>query len=148
MAQTLINVTVHIIFSTKNRADLIAPEIESELYAYVVGILRKHESVLLAANGTANHVHLLFSLSKKIALSDLLHEVKKSSSQWMTEKGFHDFQWQAGFAAFSVSQLQLQTVKNYIAKQKEKHQTENFENEFRKFLQHHEIEFDERFVWD
>ncbi len=150
MSQTLVDVIIHIVFSTKNRANLITLEIESELFAYIGGILRKHESVLLAANGTENHVHLLVTQSKKIALSDLVREVKKASSLWIKQKDakFDNFQWQKGFGAFSVSKSQVKTVKNYIARQKEKHRTSNFEDEYRGFLRKHEIDFDEHYFLD
>lgn len=150
MAQTLVKIYVHVVFSTKNRNDLISAEIEKELFAYIGGILRKHQTVLLAANGTANHVHLLISLSKNIALSDLLRELKKASSFWVKTKDaeFKNFQWQSGFGAFSIGQSQIETVKNYIAKQKDHHKIELFENEYRKFLQKYEIDFDENYFLD
>ena len=71
MAQTLVKLFVHIIFSTKNRADLIKPEIEDELFAYIGGISNKNKSKLIAANGTENHIHLLILMSKNIELSQL-----------------------------------------------------------------------------
>lgn len=150
MAQTLVKIYLHVVFSTKNREKIILPEIENEFFAYIGGILRKHNCVLLAANGTANHIHLLISQSKNISLSDLLRELKKSSSLWIKTKDtkFKDFQWQAGFGAFSVGQSQIETVKSYIAKQKEHHQTEIFENEYRKFLEKYEIDFDEKYFLD
>lgn len=150
MAQTLVSLYVHIVFSTKNRADLITPEIETELFAYIGGVLRKRETVLVAANGTANHVHLLVSMSKKIALSDLVRELKKASSFWIKQKGdeFKDFHWQDGFGTFSVGQTQIEDVKKYIARQKEKHKTQNFENEFLGFLQKYQMPFDEKYLWD
>ena len=107
MAQTLVKIYVHIVFSTKSRGELILSEIERELFAYIGGVLRKHQSVLLAANGTSNHIHLLISLSKNIALSDLLRELKKASSYWIKTKDakFKGFHWQAGFGAFSIGAL-------------------------------------------
>src|SRR5205823_451825 len=69
MAQTLVSLLVHVIFSTKNRADLITPQVEPDLFAYIGGILNNNHSKLLAANGTMNHVHLLVSLGKTISLS-------------------------------------------------------------------------------
>ncbi len=86
MAQTLVKVYIHVVFSTKNRDDLILPEIEKEMFAYIGGILRKHQSALIAANGTENHVHLLISQSKNFSLSDLLRELKKASSLWIKTK--------------------------------------------------------------
>ena len=150
MAQTLVKIYVHIVFSTKSRGELILTEIERELFAYIGGVVRKHQSVLLAANGTSNHIHLLISLSKNIALSDLLRELKKASSYWIKTKDakFKSFQWQAGFGAFSIGQSQVESVKQYIAKQKEHHKTELFEDEYRKFLQKYEIDFDEDYFLD
>ena len=150
MAQTLVKIYVHIVFSTKSRGELIFSEIERELFAYIGGVVRKHQSVQLAANGTSNHIHLLISLSKNIALSDLLRELKKASSYWIKTKDakFKSFQWQAGFGAFSIGQSQVETVKQYIAKQKEHHKTELFEDEYRKFVQRYEIDFDEKYFLD
>ncbi len=150
MAQTLVEIIIHVVFSTKNRENLISPEIESELFAYIGGILRKHESNLIAANGTENHVHLLIIQSKKIALSDLIREVKRASSLWINQKEDKSgkFRWQGGFGAFSVSKLQIDVVKNYVAKQKEHHRKESFDDEYRKFLKRYEMDFDERYFLD
>src|SRR5438034_11762719 len=87
MAQTLVSLLIHIIFSTKNREQLITSEIEPELFAYMGGILKNYESRLLAAGGTSDHVHLLVSQSKNIALSALMKELKRSSSAWIKTAG-------------------------------------------------------------
>jgi len=120
MAQTLVNLMIHVIFSTKNRAPLITPDIEAELFAYMGGILKNHESRLLDAGGTADHVHLLISQSKNIALSNLMKEVKKDSSSWIKTKGraFRDFHWQDGYGGFSISPTEVPALKRYIANQK------------------------------
>ena len=150
MAQTLVSLLVHVIFSTKDRVDLITPEIEPELFAYMGGILHNHKSRLLAANGTENHVHLLISQGKTMALSDLLLNVKKDSSKWVKTKGrkFGDFHWQDGYGAFSIGQSQVTTVTNYIARQKEKHRRMRFEDEFIGFLEKYQVPYDERYIWD
>src|SRR5438445_2406565 len=80
MAQTLVSLMVHVIFSTKNREPFITPEIEPELFAYMGGILKNNDSRLLNAGGTTNHVHLIVSQSKNVALSSLIKDVKKDSS--------------------------------------------------------------------
>lgn len=150
MAQTLVQLFVHVVFSTKNRADLIAPAIEPELFAYIGGIAANNKSKLVAAGGTANHVHLLILLSKNIELSELVGDIKRNSSRWIKTKGkeFAGFGWQDGFAAFSVGQTQVPMIKSYFAKQKEKHGTQRFEDEMRQFFDKYEIEYDERYVWD
>jgi REP element-mobilizing transposase RayT len=150
MPQSLATLFVHIIFSTKHRANLILPEIESELFSYIGGIVKNNQSVLIAGNGTPNHVHLLISLSKNVALSALIGDIKRDSSKWIKTKGdkFHDFQWQDGYGAFSISQSQTETVKRYIERQKIKHRIITFEDEFREFLKKYETKYDERYVWD
>ena len=86
MAQTLVSLMAHVIFSTRNREPFITPEIEPELFAYVGGILKNHESRPLDAGGTADHVHLLISQSKNLSLSSLMKDVKKDSSSWIKTK--------------------------------------------------------------
>lgn len=150
MAQTLVKLYVHIIFSTKNRTDLIQPEIEEELFAYIGGIANNNKSKLLAANGTKNHTHLLVSMSKNIELSKLVGDIKRDSSKWIKTKGkaYQLFQWQDGYGAFSVGYTQIEDVKKYIAKQKEHHAEVSFEDELRYFLNKYDVEYDERYVWD
>lgn len=135
MAQTLVKLYVHIIFSTKNRADFILPEIEEELFSYIGGISNNNNSKLLAANGTTNHIHLLISMSKNIELSELVGDIKRDTSKWVKTKGsaFSRFQWQNGYGAFSVGYTQIEEVKKYIANQKTHHAKVSFEDDFRYF---------------
>jgi len=150
MAQTLVSLYVHVIFSTKNRAGLITPEIEPDLFGYIGGILNNNKSKLLAANGTSDHVHLLISLSKNLGLSELVGDIKRDSSVWIKKQDsqFRAFHWQDGYGAFSIGHSQIKTVKDYIARQKIKHAKIDFKNEFRAVLRKYEIEYDERYVWD
>ncbi|MBV9958152.1 MAG: IS200/IS605 family transposase [Acidobacteria bacterium] len=150
MPQSLVKMLVHLVFSTKNRARLITPEIEVELFGYIHGIVENNQSKLILANGTENHVHLLISLGKTMTISELVGDIKRDSSKWIKTKGseFRDFHWQEGYGAFSVGQTQVREVMQYIARQKEHHAQRNFEDEFRYFLKKYEIEHDERYVWD
>ena len=150
MAQTLTSLLVHIVFSTKNRQHLIHPEIEANLFACMGGILNNHNSRLLTAGGTSDHVHLLASQSKNIALSDLLMHVKKDSSSWLKtqDKAFENFHWQDGYAAFSVGSSEILRVKRYIANQKEHHRKVTFQEELIQFLKESGIEYDERYLWN
>ena len=150
MAQALVQLYLHIIFSTKNRADLILPEIEEELFDYIGGISNNNESKLLAANGTKNHVHLLVSMSKNIELSKLVGDIKRDSSKWIKTKGeqYKHFRWQDGYGAFSVGYTQIADVKKYIADQKLHHKEISFEDELRYFLNKYDVEYDEQYVWD
>ena len=150
MAQTLVSLMVHVIFSTRHREALITPEIEAELFAYMGGILKNRESRLLDAGGTANHVHLLISQSKNIALSSLMKDVKKDSSSWIKTKGivFRNFHWQDGYGAFSIGESNIPALKQYIATQKEHHRKRSFQEELIQFLPAYGLQYDERFLWD
>lgn len=134
MPQSLVKILVHVVFSTKNRIDLIRPEIEAGLYAYIHGIVENNKSKLIIGNGTANHGHLLISMGKKIDISDLVGDIKRDSSVWMKQ---HDraFYWQEGYGAFSIGESQVPRVIKYIAEQKEHHAERDFQNEFRGLCQ-------------
>jgi REP element-mobilizing transposase RayT len=149
MAQTLVSLLVHVVFSTKNREPFITPDIEDDLYAYISGIIRNHQSRCLAINGTADHVHMLVSQSKNIALSDLLEDIKKDSSTWIKTKDakFKSFYWQVGYAGFSIGQSSVGALTRYIGNQKQHHRKRNFQEELLDLLKKYEVEYDERYIW-
>ena len=150
MAQTLVSLMVHVIFSTKNREPFITPEIEPELFAYMGGILKNHESRLRNAGGTADHVHLLVSQSKNMSISSLMKDVKKDSSLWIKTKGseFRNFHWQDGYGAFSIAKSDIRELKKYIAGQKEHHRKRTFKEELIDVLEEYGIAYDERYLWN
>ena len=150
MPQSLVKILTHVVFSTKDRSDLISPAIEDKLFAYISGIVRNNGSRLIVANGTTNHVHLLISLGKTISISSLVGKIKRDSSTWIKTQDpkFKKFYWQDGYGAFSVAQSHVDNVIRYIENQKEHHKTKDFKTEFRGFLDKHEIDYDEKYVWD
>lgn len=149
MPQSLVKILVHVVFSTKNRAGLIAPEIEERLFAYISGIVEKNGCKLILANGTTDHIHLLISLSKTINISELIGDIKRASSLWVKENGGPAaFYWQEGYGAFSVGQSQVAAVMKYIAGQKQHHAKHDFQDELRGLLKRYQVEYDERYVWD
>ncbi len=150
MPQSIVKMLAHIVFSTKNRADLIHPEIEDGLFGYIHGIVENNNAKLIIANGTTNHIHLLVSLPKKIDIPDLIGDIKRDSSVWIKEQDsqFNNFYWQRGYGAFSVGQLEIDKVKNYIAGQRKHHKNKSFKTEYRKFLNRYNVEYDEKYVWD
>jgi putative transposase len=150
MPQSLSSILIHLVFSTKNREPFIKPIIEKELPPYMARIFRALKSPSLAIDGTADHLHILFSLSRVIKIADLVEEVKTESSKWIKTKGreFKNFHWQNGYGAFSIGQSQVAILKRYIARQKIHHQRVTFQDEYRKFLKSYGIDYDERYVWD
>jgi len=150
MPQSLSSILIHLIFSTKNREPFLTPDIDLELYPYLASIFKAMKSPALIINGTSDHLHTLFSLSRVVAIADLVEEVKTESSKWIKTKDrqFRNFHWQSGYGAFSIGQSQVKTLTRYIGRQKEHHRRVTFQNEYRKFLKVYEVEYDERYVWD
>ena len=144
------NLLFHIVYSTKYRRPLIRSGWQDELYAYFGGIIREHKGILLRSGGVSDHVHLLAKLSPTIAVSDMLRLLKTNSSKWINDN-YHTaprFEWQPGYAAFSVSESQAATVKQYIDNQEEHHRTRSFEEELLAMLDRHGIEYDPRYVFE
>jgi putative transposase len=150
MPQSLSSILIHLIFSTKNREPFLTCEIDAELYPYMASIFKAMKSPALIINGTSDHIHTLFSLSRVVTIASLVEEVKTESSKWIKTKGkqFRNFHWQSGYGAFSIGQSQVPTVRRYITRQKEHHRRVSFQDEYRKFLNVYGVEYDERYVWD
>jgi REP element-mobilizing transposase RayT len=150
MPQSLVKNYIHIVFSTKHRQALIKNSIKDELFSYLGGTCKALESQPIIVGGTDDHVHLLVKLSRKMALMALVEKVKTHSSKWIKTKGsdFSNFYWQHGYGGFSVNPMQVDIVTAYIRNQEAHHNTASFQDEYRKYLEDYNIEYDERYVWD
>ncbi len=150
MAQSLCKIVVHIVFSTKKRVRLIAPQIAPDLHGYLAGACRSLGSEAYRVGGIEDHVHLACGLPRTLPVSKLIEQIKMTSSRWIKQ---HDpkaigFAWQSGYAAFSVGQSQLPSLIDYIDGQREHHHNIPFEDELRALLEKYKIPYDERFLWD
>jgi REP element-mobilizing transposase RayT len=148
MPQSLSDVLVHIVFSTKNRTPWITPEIRRELYPYLGAVIRDMGCVPIQIGGVEDHVHFLLVLSRTITIAQVVEKIKTPSSKWMKTKGVPGFAWQGGYGAFSVSASERAVVVAYILGQEEHHRKVTFQDEFRAMLKEHGIAWDERYVWD
>lgn len=151
MPQSLSRIVIHLVFSTKNRVGYLTdPATREEMNAYIAATLRQHESPAIIVGSAADHAHVLCILSKNVAACKLVEEVKKTSSKWLKSKSprLAEFQWQAGYGVFSVGEGEVATVRRYIANQEEHHRTATFQDELRRLFREHQVEFDERYVWD
>ncbi len=139
----------HTVFSTKHRAGLITPDLETRLYPFVGGIVRDLRCTLLAINGMPDHVHLLVRYRPDLSHAELLQQIKGRSSKWINETfpKLGHFSWQEGYGGFTVSKSVVPEAEAYIARQKEHHQRQDFKSEFRELLRKHGIEFDENEVF-
>jgi putative transposase len=150
MPQSLAKMYAHAIFSTKSRVPLIAESWREELHAVLGGSLNNLGCRSLLVGGVEDHVHLLFALARTVSIADTMGTVKKASSSWVNEYGKTEtpFAWQAGYAVFSVSQSNVEAVREYIRNQPEHHKKQSFQDELREWLTRYEEEFDERYLWD
>ena len=150
MPQSLARLHIHLVFSTKNRERFLTDAVRDSLHAYMATALQNLGCAPVLINSEEDHVHILFELARTVSVSQAVEDVKKSSSRWIKTQGqeFAGFAWQAGYGAFAVSESNVETVRHYIAGQREHHRVKSFQEEYRQFLERHRIAFDERYVWD
>jgi REP element-mobilizing transposase RayT len=147
---TFTKLVYHIVFATKWRSPLITEELQTRLYEYLGGIIRGKSGHLVEVGGVADHIHLLVHLSPKFAVSDVVREVKGSSSAWVNSEKLlqQHFEWQKGYGAFTVSYSASDSVQNYICNQEEHHRHRTFEEEYIEFLERHQIKFERRYLFE
>jgi putative transposase len=147
MPSTHVSLHYHAVFSTKNRYPFIANNWRPRLHEYLGGCVRGFGGVPLQIGGVADHVHLLVGLKAVHAPADLIREIKKASTSWIRETIDPKFQWQEGYAAFTVSRHDLQSLNTYITNQEEHHRSKSFQEEYIEFLVEQGIVYDERYLW-
>lgn len=151
MPQSLANLLVHIVFSTKERHPFLSdPTLRVALHTYLAAVSAELHCPVITIGGIEDHVHILARQACTITLAGWVRELKRTSSLWVKElpKGLTAFQWQAGYGAFSVSQSQSAAVERYIARQEAHHRSVSFQDEFRTLLERHRLAYDERYLWD
>ena len=151
MSQSLVQIYLHIVFSTKNRQPFLRDkEFRARTRAYLAGICTNLDCPALIIGGVEDHLHLLCRFGKTIEVATLVRELKRDSSKWIKENDerLDDFHWQSGYGAFSVSPWHVEILKEYIVNQEEHHRRESFQDEFRRICRKYGVEIDERYVWD
>jgi putative transposase len=150
MSQSLANIIVHLVFSTKDRRPLLRDEERDQLHAYIAGVLKNHDSSLIEINSVRDHVHILFAQSKNHAPSKIVEQIKTASSTWIKtcDSWYSDFAWQTGYGEFSVSASHVEPVREYIRGQPAHHEREDFQTECRRFCEKNCKPLDERYAWD
>jgi REP element-mobilizing transposase RayT len=151
MSQSLSQIYLHIVFSTKHRAPFLTDgTFRAKLHAYLAGTCRNLQCPSLLVGGVADHVHILCRLSKNLAPAVLVRELKRESSKWVKAEApdLAAFACQNGYGAFSISPSHVGALTHYIADQEAHHSRETFQDEFRRLLRKYGIEYDERYVWD
>ena len=148
MANTYVNNIVHIVFHVKSKGTPILADDLDHVHKYIGGITKNIGGTLIAIGGMPDHVHLLTSLPKTIALSDFVKTIKANSSRWIKELSpyYNGFSWQDGYGAFSVSSSVISKVVNYIRNQEKHHKQQTAKDEYKAFLDACGIEYDEKYL--
>ncbi|MBX3292295.1 MAG: IS200/IS605 family transposase [Acidobacteria bacterium] len=150
MANTYTQIYIHVVFAVQERACVIKKEWREELFKYIAGILRNQGIKLLAIGGVEDHIHILLALIPKVALSELIRDVKANSSKFINEKGFvrGKFYWQEGFGAFSYSRSQIDKVAQYVLNQEQHHNNRSFKEEYTQLLRQFDVEYDDKYLFN
>lgn len=149
MAQSLTNLLYHIVFSTKHRQPMITETLEDRLHGYLGGLVRGQKGIALGINGIPDHVHILAKLSQNFSVAEVSRELKALSSSWVHREfpAHPEFGWQLGYTAFTVSESQVDCVRQYIRNQKEHHRKVTFQEELISLLREHSVEFNKEYLW-
>ena len=149
MPGTFSQIYIQIVFAVRNRESLIRSSWEQELYRYITCIIQNKGQKMLQINGMPDHIHFLMGMKPSCCLSDLIREVKKSSTDFIRENNYirSKFQWQDGYGAFSYSHSSLDGVIRYIQFQKEHHRNISFKEEYTSLLNSFNIEFKDEYLF-
>ena len=150
MPQSLDNVLLHLVFSTKNRSPCLGASVRPALHAYLATVARNAGCECPRVGGMADHIHLAIQFSRTNTLASLVEELKTSSSKWLKTQSpdLSGFAWQRGYGVFSVGPSALDALLAYIDNQQEHHRIRTFQEEYRAFLTKYGVAYDERHVWD
>jgi REP element-mobilizing transposase RayT len=148
MPQSLSAIYIHLVFSTKHRQLFLRDEgLRKDLHSFLGGTSKTLECPPLLVGGVEDHVHLLTRFGRTITQAEWVKELKRVSNLWLKEEGgLANFEWQGGYADFSVSQSNLEQVKRYIANQEFHHRKVSFQDEVRALLSKHHMDWDERYI--
>ena len=148
MAQALSKIYVHLIFHIHSNSPVIQERDLERVHCYIGQLVNITTCSVIRVGGVNDHVHSLLRLSRDVAVSHLTQEVKRNSSRWIKtiDPYYQHFEWQVGYAAFSVSHSLVERTTQYIIQQKEHHKKRNFQEEYLKFLRLYDVEYDDRSV--
>ena len=150
MANTYTQMYAQIVFTPKGREHLILPSFEAHLYQYITGIVKASNQKLIAINGMPDHVHIFLGFKPTLRLSDLVSDVKTGSSKFIKAKGYlpGTFAWQDGYGCFTYAHAQLDTVAQYVMRQKQHHQKQTFREEYADLLEQAGVAYDDRYMFE
>ena len=150
MASTLVKINIHLIFHIKTSSVKIKEDDLNRVFAYIGGIIKGAHGIPIEIGGRPDHIHILTTLPKTMALSEFVRTIKSNSSKWIKELDarYKMFEWQDGYGAFSVSSTLMDKTVNYIRGQEQHHAKRSTKEEYKMFLDAYNVEYDERYLID
>lgn len=150
MPQSLSQVIVHVVFSTKHRTPWLDEDLRKSLFAYISTVLKSDGHIPIIVGGHEDHVHILLGLARTVSIADMVKHIKVSSSVWLKGQfeNRKDFAWQLGYGAFGVAYGSMNSAIAYISNQEDRHRKLSFQEEFRKLMEENGLAIDERYAWD
>ena len=147
MASSLVKIDIHLIFHVKSNGVTMRSDDLPRVFQYIGGVIRGLDAIPIEVGGMPDHVHILTTLPKSKALTDFVRDLKSNSSKWMKtlDSRYKQFAWQDGYGAFSVSPTLIDKTVNYIRGQEEHHKQRTFKDEYKLFLEHYGIDYDEKY---
>jgi putative transposase len=149
MANTYTQIHLQFVFAVKYRHGVIGVSWKDDLYKYMTGVVHQQGHKMLAINGMPDHIHILAGMRPVQSVSDLLQNIKGSSSKWINDNKLTagKFEWQEGYGAFSYGKSQVPDVITYIHNQEQHHKKKTFKEEYLEFLEKFGVEYDERYIF-
>jgi putative transposase len=149
MGNTYHQMYIQAVFAVKYRAAVIQPEWKTSLYSVMGNLIKETGCKPIIINGVEDHVHCFFGLIPSVSVSNVMQNAKAKSSKWINESSLLErkFNWQDGFGAFSYSHSAIGNVYKYIQNQEAHHKKQKFIDEYIGLLKKHNIEYDERYIF-
>jgi REP element-mobilizing transposase RayT len=150
MPNTYTQLHVQIVFAVKGRQNLIRSQHRSVLHQYITSVLQNDGHKLLAIFCMPDHLHFLIGLNPAIAISEMVLDVKRASTNFINEQNLiaSHFNWQKGYGAFAYTKSHVPRVIEYILNQEQHHRKTTFKEEYISFLERYEIEYDEKYLFE
>jgi len=138
----------HLTFHTRNSEKVLHNSGNEELFKYIWGVIKNKKCRLYRINGVEDHIHIVCDLHPTIALTDLVKDIKVSSSIWIKQRGIYPLfsNWAESYGAFTLSIREKDTIIKYVMNQQEHHKRENFREEFIRLLKENGVDFDEKYL--
>lgn len=146
MSNTYHQICLHIVFAVKYRDAMLTDQIRDNLWAYVGGIIRRHNHVALEIGGWHDHMHILVSCDTSLNIPDLVKDIKVATNKWLQPKYKCKFGWQDGYGVFSISPSHLDAVKKYIQHQPQHHQHISMVDDFKRLISVNGLNYDEKYL--